>query len=149
MSANLAALGYLVAAICFILALRGLSHPTTARQGNVYGMVGMALAVLVTLLVLPAPSLATYLLILVGVAIGGSVGFVIARRIQMTAMPQLVAAFHSLVGLAAVFVASAALMSPEAFHIFAGAGIKTASLLEMGLGVIKKFNLIGMLIFLR
>ncbi len=136
MSANLAALGYLVAAVCFILALRGLSHPTTARQGNVYGMAGMALAVLVTLLVLPAPSLATYLLILLGVAIGGSIGFVIARRIQMTAMPQLVAAFHSLVGLAAVFVASAALLDPEAYHIVAGGGIKTASLLEMGLGVI-------------
>ncbi len=136
MSANLAALGYLVAAVCFILALRGLSHPTTARQGNVYGMVGMALAVLVTLLVLPAPSPGTYLLILIGVAVGGSIGFVIAKRIQMTAMPQLVAAFHSLVGLAAVFVASAALLDPEAYHIVEGSGIKTASLLEMGLGVI-------------
>ena len=136
MSANLAALGYLIAAVCFILALRGLSHPSTARQGNVYGMVGMALAVLVTLLVLPAPSPGTYLLILIGVAVGGSIGFVIAKRIQMTAMPQLVAAFHSLVGLAAVFVASAALLDPEAYHIVKNGSIKTASLLEMGLGVI-------------
>ncbi len=136
MTANLAALGYLVAAVCFILALRGLSHPSTARQGNVYGMAGMALAVVVTLLVLPAPSLGTYLLILVGIAAGGGVGFLIAQRIQMTAMPQLVAAFHSLVGLAAVFVASAALLDPEAYHIVKNGSIKTASLLEMGLGTI-------------
>ena len=136
MTANLAALGYLVAAVCFILALRGLSHPSTARQGNVYGMAGMALAVVVTLLVLPAPSVGTYLLILVGIAAGGGVGFLIAQRIQMTAMPQLVAAFHSLVGLAAVFVASAALLDPEAYHIVKNGSIKTASLLEMGLGTI-------------
>ncbi len=136
MTANLAALGYLVAAVCFILALRGLSHPSTARQGNVYGMAGMALAVVVTLLVLPAPSVGTYLLILVGIAAGGGVGFMIAQRIQMTAMPQLVAAFHSLVGLAAVFVASAALLDPEAYHIVKNGSIKTASLLEMGLGTI-------------
>ncbi len=136
MSVNLAALGYLIAAVCFILALRGLSHPSTARQGNVYGMAGMALAVLVTLLVLPAPSVGTYLLILLGVGAGGGIGYVIARRIQMTAMPQLVAAFHSLVGLAAVFVASAALLDPEAYHIVVDGRIKTASLLEMGLGTI-------------
>ncbi len=136
MSANLAALGYLIAAVCFILALRGLSHPSTARQGNLYGMAGMALAVLVTLLVLPAPSVGTYFLILLGVAAGGGIGYAIARRIQMTAMPQLVAAFHSLVGLAAVFVASAALLDPEAYHIVVDGRIKTASLLEMGLGTI-------------
>ncbi len=136
MSANLAALGYLVAAVCFILALRGLSHPSTARAGNLYGMAGMALAILITLSILPSPSFGSYLLIVIGIAAGGSVGLFVAQRIQMTAMPQLVAAFHSLVGLAAVFVATAALLAPEDFHILGPHGIKTSSLLEMGLGTI-------------
>ncbi len=136
MSANLAALGYLVGAVCFILALRGLSHPATARAGNVYGMTGMALAILITLLVLPHPSFLSYLLIVVGIAVGGGIGYVIAQRIQMTAMPQLVAAFHSLVGLAAVLVAGGALNNPADFGILGPHGIKTASLLEMGLGTI-------------
>jgi len=136
MSANLAALGYLVGAVCFILALRGLSHPATARAGNVYGMSGMALAILITLLVLPHPSFLSYLLIVVGIAVGGGIGYVIAQRIQMTAMPQLVAAFHSLVGLAAVLVAGGALDNPADFGILGPQGIKTASLLEMGLGTI-------------
>ncbi len=136
MSANLAALGYLVGAVCFILALRGLSHPSSARTGNLYGMVGMGLAVVITLSLLAEASLWSFLLIVVAVAAGGTVGFVIAERIQMTAMPQLVAAFHSLVGLAAVFVAAAALLRPEAFGILGTAGIKLVSLLEMGLGTI-------------
>ncbi len=136
MSANIAALGYLLGAVCFILALRGLSHPASARAGNLYGMAGMALAVIITLLVLPGGAWWSYLLILIAVAAGGAVGVMIAERIQMTAMPQLVAAFHSLVGLAAVFVAAAALLQPADFGILGEHGIKTASLLEMGLGTI-------------
>jgi NAD(P) transhydrogenase subunit beta len=134
---NLVALGYLTAAICFILALRGLSSPATARRGNLIGIAGMAVAVLFTLFTLPHASFGNYLMILIGVAIGGAIGVVIARRIPMTAMPQLVAAFHSLVGMAAVFVAAAALYNPAEFHITTATGaIKGASLFEMGLGVI-------------
>ena len=134
---NLAALGYLVAAVCFILALRGLSSPATSQQGNRIGIAGMAIAVLVTLFVLPDPGFGSYLLIVVGIAIGGGIGAVIARRIPMTAMPQLVAAFHSLVGMAAVFVATAALYSPEAYGIADPDGhIHGTSLIEMGLGTV-------------
>jgi NAD(P) transhydrogenase subunit beta len=137
MSTDLAALGYLVAAVCFILALRGLSSPATSRAGNRIGMVGMAIAVIVTLLVLPHHSALNYLLILVGIAIGGSIGYIVARRIHMTAIPQLIAAFHSLVGLAAVCVAAAAFLSPAEFGITRPDGlIEGLSLLEMGLGVI-------------
>jgi H+-translocating NAD(P) transhydrogenase subunit beta len=137
MSTNLAALGYLVAAVCFILALRGLSSPATSRAGNRYGMAGMAIAVAVTLLVLPQANAMTYLLILVGVGIGGGIGYTIAQRIAMTAMPQLVAAFHSLVGLAAVFVAVGAFLSPRDFGITDPEGhIHHLSRLEMGLGII-------------
>jgi len=114
MNADLAALLYLVAAVCFILALRGLSHPTTSRSGNLYGMVGMAIAIFTTL---ATPGVVSYWLIVVGILIGGTIGTVIALRIQMTALPQLVAAFHSLVGLAAVFVAAAAFFRPEAYGI--------------------------------
>ncbi len=106
--ANLVAFGYLIAAVCFILALRGLSSPATSQQGNRIGIAGMAIAVVVTLFVLPDPGWSSYLLIVVGLAVGGTIGAIIARRIQMTAMPQLVAGFHSLVGLAAVLVAAAA-----------------------------------------
>jgi NAD(P) transhydrogenase subunit beta len=135
--ANLVAFGYLIAAICFILALRGLSSPATSQQGNRIGIAGMAIAVLVTLFVLPDPGWDSYLLIVVGLAIGGTIGAIIARRIQMTAMPQLVAAFHSLVGLAAVFVAAAALYDPAAYGISdPDGGIKGLSLVEMGLGTI-------------
>ena len=109
MSGNLIALLYLVSGALFILALNGLSHPATSRRGNILGMVGMAIAILTTLFAAPPASFSTSLMILVGLALGGGVGTVIARRIAMTAMPQLVAAFHSLVGLAAVFVAAAAL----------------------------------------
>ncbi len=137
MSANLVALGYLVAAVCFILALRGLSSPTTARRGNLIGIAGMAIAILFTLFHLPNAGVGSYLVLLLGLAIGGGIGVVIARQIKMTAMPQLVAAFHSLVGMAAVFVAAAALTNPAEFGITDPSGaIKGASRLEMGLGVI-------------
>jgi proton-translocating NAD(P)+ transhydrogenase subunit beta len=130
------ALGYLVAAVCFILALRGLSSPASARQGNLIGVAGMAVAILFTLFSLPHPSLGSYFMILLGIAIGGTIGVVIALRIPMTAMPQLVAGFHSLVGMAAVFVAMAALYNPGEFHILHDGHIKGASRLEMGLGVV-------------
>ncbi len=137
MSPNLAAIGYLVAAVFFILALRGLSSPATSRAGNRYGMAGMTIAILVTLLALPQANALSYALIVAGIAIGGGIGYVIAKRIAMTAMPQLVAAFHSLVGLAAVFVATGAFMSPHDFGITDPDGsIHGVSLLEMGLGTI-------------
>ena len=131
MSENLAALLYLVSAICFIMSLRGLSSPETSRQGNLFGIVGMAIAVVTTL---ATPSMGGFFTIFAGVVIGGAIGTFIALRVQMTALPQLVAAFHSLVGLAAVFVAAAALYSPASFGIGVAGDIKTASLIEMGLG---------------
>ncbi len=135
--ANLVAFGYLIAAVCFILALRGLSSPATSQQGNRIGIAGMAIAVVVTLFVLPDPGWSSYLLIVVGLAVGGTIGAIIARRIQMTAMPQLVAGFHSLVGLAAVLVAAAALYDPAAYGITRPDGsIKGLSLVEMGLGTV-------------
>jgi NAD(P) transhydrogenase subunit beta len=134
MSASLTSLAYLAAAILFILALRGLSHPESARRGNLMGVAGMTIAVLATLSH-TGISAAGYLLILVGIAIGGTVGTFIAKRIQMTALPQLVAAFHSLVGLAAVFVAAAALNAPEAFGIGTVGNIHLQSLVEMSLGL--------------
>ncbi|MEO1016162.1 MAG: NAD(P)(+) transhydrogenase (Re/Si-specific) subunit beta [Pseudomonadota bacterium] len=136
MSSNLAAVGYLVAAICFVLALRGLSSPATSRTGNRLGMAGMTIAVVTTLLSLSAPSGLSLFLIVAGLVAGGAVGLLIARRIQMTAMPQLVAAFHSLVGLAAVLVAAAALANPGDFGILVDSHIKALSLLEMGLGTV-------------
>ena len=133
MSANLSAIAYLAAAVCFILALKGLSSPTSARSGNIFGIVGMALAIGTTLLHLDAGA---YGWIVLATVIGGGIGAVIALRIEMTAMPQLVAAFHSLVGLAAVLVAAAALYAPEAFGIGSVGFIKTASRIEMSLGVV-------------
>src|SRR5262245_26256004 len=139
MTADLAALLYLVSGVLFILALRGLSSPETSRQGNTFGMIGMAIAIAVTL-ALVAPDAATWMIILGGVAVGGAIGAFIARSIKMTAMPQLVAAFHSLVGLAAVAVAAAAFYAPESFHIalplgIAGErGVKLQSLIELSLG---------------
>ena len=133
MTGNLSALAYLVAAICFIMALRGLSHPESARRGNLYGMAGMAIAVLTTL---AAPDVVGYELIIVGVALGGAIGTIVAFRIQMTAMPQLVAAFHSLVGLAAVLVAAAAFSAPDAYGIGTVGSIKLASRIEMSLGAV-------------
>ncbi|MXU66810.1 NAD(P)(+) transhydrogenase (Re/Si-specific) subunit beta [Oceanomicrobium pacificus] len=132
--ANFAAFAYLVAGILFILTLRGLSHPTTSRQGNKFGMAGMTIAVLTTLIAHPPAGIGV-LLVLLAIALGGGVGFVIAKRIEMTKMPQLVAFFHSLVGLAAVFVAAGAFYSPEAFGIGSVGDIKAGSLIEMSLGV--------------
>ncbi len=134
MSASLTALAYLVAAVLFVLALRGLSHPETSRQGNRFGMIGMAVAVIATLAHHGMSGLG-YGLIFLGIIIGGAVGTFVARQIQMTALPQLVAAFHSLVGLAAVFVAASALNAPEAFGIGVPDAIYTESLIEMSIGL--------------
>ena len=135
MSADIAALLYLGSGILFIMALRGLSSPETARQGNYLGMAGMVVAIVTTLLVVELDAWG-WILIVGAMAIGGGVGAVIARRIPMTAMPQLVAAFHSLVGLCAVLVAAAALYEPEAFHIASPmGGLKALSLVELSLGV--------------
>jgi len=131
-SASLTQFAYLVAAVCMIMALRGLSSPETSRGGNTWGMVGMAIAIITTVLT-PDTS---YVLIPLGILIGGAIGTIVAKKIEMTALPQLVAAFHSLVGLAAVFVAGAALSAPDAFGIVAPqGGIKMGSLIEMSLGV--------------
>ncbi len=134
MTENVASFLYLVSGVLFIMALRGLSHPTTSRQGNVYGMIGMTIAV-VTTLALAIPSPAGFAMILGGLAIGGGVGAITARRIAMTSMPQLVAAFHSLVGLAAVLVAAAAVYAPESFNIGTVGAIHTQAIIEMALGV--------------
>ena len=135
LNGNLTALLYLVAGVLFIQALRGLSNPETSRQGNYFGIAGMAIAVVTTLLA-ARPDWASVGLIVLGLAVGGGIGAYIARAIPMTAMPQLVAAFHSLVGLAAVLVAAAALYAPEAFGIADGlGGIHSQSLIEMSLGV--------------
>ncbi len=134
LNANITALLYLVSGVLFILALRGLSSPVSSRQGNYMGIAGMAIAILTTLAV-AAPSLTGFGFIVLAMLIGGSVGAFIARKIPMTAMPQLVAAFHSLVGLAAVCVALAALYAPEAFGIGAPGAIHGQSLIEMSLGV--------------
>jgi H+-translocating NAD(P) transhydrogenase subunit beta len=135
MSPDLVALLYLVSGVLFILALRGLSSPETSRQGNFMGMAGMALAIVTSLAVVAPRMPSTWAMIIGGLAIGGVIGAVTAKRIPMTAMPQLVAAFHSLVGMAAVFVAAAALYAPEAFGIGAPGNIHTASLVEMSSGV--------------
>ncbi len=134
MNANVASFLYLVSGILFILALRGLSHPTTSRQGNLFGMVGMGIAIATTL-ALATPSAAGFGLIVLGLAIGGGIGALTARRIAMTSMPQLVAAFHSLVGLAAVMVAAAAMYAPESFGIGTAGDIHGQALVEMSLGV--------------
>lgn len=139
MNASIAALAYLVAGVLFILSLRGLSSPETSRQGNTFGMIGMALAVGVTVLTLwssGALDLLTAGLIVGGVVVGGGAGALIAGRVQMTQMPQLVAAFHSLVGMAACLVAVGAVYAPESFGIATAAGgIKTLSIVELSLGV--------------
>ncbi|MEE8123626.1 MAG: NAD(P)(+) transhydrogenase (Re/Si-specific) subunit beta, partial [Alphaproteobacteria bacterium] len=131
MTENIVALAYLAASVCFIMALKGLSSPETARPGNILGIAGMVIAIVTTLLL---PGVLSYALILAGAVIGGAIGTVIALRIQMTALPQLVAAFHSLVGMAAVLVAAAALYTPQAYGIGTVGAIKTASLIEMSLG---------------
>jgi H+-translocating NAD(P) transhydrogenase subunit beta len=134
-SADIAALAYLVAGVLFILALRGLSSPATARQGNNFGMVGMAIAIVTTLAVAGPTDPISWALIIGGLAIGGGIGAYMARTVKMTDMPQLVAAFHSLVGLAAVFAAAAALYAPQSFGIGEPGHIHPPSLIEMSLGV--------------
>lgn len=134
MSQSVAAFAYLISGVLFILALRGLSHPTTSRQGNLFGMIGMGIAILTTLLI-ATPSFSGFVLIVLGLAIGGGIGAVIAKKIPMTSMPQLVAGFHSLVGLAAVLVAAAALYSPVSFGLGEIGTIPAQALIEMALGV--------------
>ncbi|HWT09868.1 MAG TPA: NAD(P)(+) transhydrogenase (Re/Si-specific) subunit beta, partial [Roseomonas sp.] len=134
MGHTLSTLAYLVASVLFILALRGLSHPETSRQGNLFGMIGMGIAILATLFT-KGMGFGGITLIVAGLAIGGTIGTIVAQRIQMTALPQLVAAFHSLVGMAAVFVAAAAFYAPESFGIGTRGHIKAASLVEMSLGL--------------
>ena len=133
MSSNLSALFYLLSGLLFILALRGLSSPETSRQGNYFGISGMAIAIIVTFL-----SVGNFgsglVYVLTFLVIGGSIGAFIAFRIPMTAMPELVAGFHSLVGLAAVFVAISAFKNPEAFNLGVPGEIKLASLIEMSIG---------------
>ncbi|MDB5413492.1 MAG: synthetase [Rubritepida sp.] len=132
--ATISTLAYLVASVLFILALRGLSHPGTSRQGNQFGMIGMGIAILATMLS-SNMDMGGFALIVAGLAIGGSIGAVLASRIQMTSLPQLVAAFHSLVGMAAVFVAASAFYSPESFGIGTAGNIHGSSLVEMSLGL--------------
>jgi NAD(P) transhydrogenase subunit beta len=134
MTANITALLYLVAGVLFVLALRGLSSPETSRQGNLFGMLGMAIAIGTTLASHPPAGNSAWILVALGVAIGGGTGAVIARRVPMTAMPELVAAFHSLVGMAAVLVAAGALYAPAAFGIGNVGHIHGGSLIEMSLG---------------
>jgi NAD(P) transhydrogenase subunit beta len=131
MSATASTLAYLIASICFIMALRGLASPETARRGNLLGIIGMVIAVVTTL---ASSEVVSYTTIIAGIVIGGTIGTVIAQRIEMTALPQLVAAFHSLVGLAAVFVAAAAFHTPEAYGIGTSGAIHATSLIEMSLG---------------
>src|SRR6266571_5095194 len=135
MSQDLVALLYLVSGVLFILALRGLSNPETSRQGNFLGMAGMAIAIVTTLASHPPAGIGAWVLVVLGLGLGGGAGAVIARRVPMTAMPQLVAAFHSLVGMAAVLVAAGALYAPDAFGIGTVGSIHGASLVEMSLGL--------------
>jgi len=132
-SANLLAIFYLISGILFILALRGLSSPETSRQGNLFGIIGMAIAITVTFLSIDNFS-SGFLYVILFLLIGGSIGAFIAFKIPMTAMPELVAGFHSLVGLAAVFVAISAFISPEVFNLGSSGNIKLASLIEMSIG---------------
>jgi NAD(P) transhydrogenase subunit beta len=131
-SANLSALSYLLASVLFIMALRGLSSPVTARRGNLFGVVGMVIAIATTL---ASPEVMSFGTIIVAILVGGAIGSYIAWKIQMTALPQLVAAFHSLVGLAAVCVAAAAFSAPDAYGIGAAGNIRTQSLIEMAVGL--------------
>jgi NAD(P) transhydrogenase subunit beta len=135
MGQDLPPLLYVVSGILFILALRGLSSPETARQGNRYGMLGMALAVATTLFLLQDKGFFTWLYVIVAVGIGGGAGAVLAQRVKMTQMPELVAFFHSLVGMAAVFIAWAAFLAPQAFGVGMPGDIHLQSALEMSLGV--------------
>ena len=133
MSANLLAIFYLISGVLFILALRGLSSPETSRQGNLFGIIGMAIAISVTIISVGNFSTG-FIYLIIFLIIGGSIGAYIAFKIPMTAMPELVAGFHSLVGLAAVFVAISAFLNPEIFNLGYPGDIKIASLIEMSLG---------------
>lgn len=132
MPMTISLLAYLVSSVCCIMALRGLSGPNTAKGGLMYGVAGMAIATITTLLL---PGVTSYGIIILGIALGGGIGTLIAKKIEMTALPQLVAAFHSLVGLAAVFIAAAAFHNPEAYNIGSPGEIHIGSLIEMALGV--------------
>jgi len=146
-NADIAALLYLVSGVLFILALRGLSNPRSAQQGNRFGMIGMGIAILTTLALAAPVDVVSWVLIIGGLALGGGIGAYMARTVKMTDMPQLVAAFHSLVGLAAVFVAAAALYAPEAFGIGAVGAIHAQALVEMSIGVaIGAFTFTGSII---
>ncbi len=131
MTENMTGFAYLISSVLFILALRGLSSPDSSRTGVLFGIVGMVIAIFTTLM---DPGVLSYGMIILAILIGGAIGTVIAMKIQMTALPQLVAAFHSLVGLAAVFVAAAAFYNPEAFGIGTFGAIAAASLVELSLG---------------
>ena len=133
MSANLSAIFYLISGVLFILALRGLSSPETSRQGNFFGILGMTIAITVTFLSVGSFS-SGLIYVLIFLLIGGLIGAFIAYKIPMTAMPELVAGFHSLVGLSAVFVAISAFLNPEAFNLGSPGSIKLASLIEMSIG---------------
>ncbi len=135
MNANLAAVLYLVAGVLFILSLRGLSSPASSRQGNWFGMIGMTIAIVTTLAAHPPTDVIGWILVILGIGIGGGVGAVIARKVPMTSMPELVAAFHSLVGMAAVLVAAGAFYAPAAFGIGTRGNIHASSLIEMSIGV--------------
>ena len=132
MSENIVSFLYLIASILFIFSLRGLSHPETSRKGNIFGILGMGIAIITTLMM---KEVSNYTEIIIVIIIGGIIGTTIALKIKMTALPQLVAAFHSLVGLAAVFVAAAAFFKPEAFGIGQFGNIYKSSILEMGIGI--------------
>ena len=134
MNANIAALLYLVAGVLFILALRGLSSPESSRRGNMYGMIGMTIAIVTTLAAHVPAGYGAWILVVLGMGLGGGIGAYIARQVPMTMMPELVAAFHSLVGMAAVLVAAGALYAPAAFDIGTVGHIHGASLVEMSLG---------------
>jgi len=133
MSANLLAIFYLISGVLFILALRGLSSPETSRRGNLFGILGMIIAIAVTFLSIGNFSTG-FIYVLIFLLIGGSIGALIAYKIPMTAMPELVAGFHSLVGLAAVFVAISAFLNPETFNLGSKGNIKLSSLIEMSIG---------------
>ncbi len=135
MNANISALLYLIAGVLFIMALRGLSSPESSRRGNMLGIAGMAIAIITTLAGHPPHGIGSWILVVSGLALGGGIGAVIARRVPMTSMPELVAAFHSLVGMAAVLVAAAAYYAPTAFDIGTRSNIHKSSLVEMSLGV--------------
>jgi len=133
MSANLLAIFYLISGVLFILALRGLSSPETSRRGNLFGILGMIIAITVTFLSIGNFSIG-FVYVLIFLLIGGTIGAFIAYKIPMTAMPELVAGFHSLVGLAAVFVAISAFLNPQAFNLGLPGNIKLSSLIEMSIG---------------